>query len=85
MQTFTYTIKDEIGIHARPAGLLAKTAKQFKSDILIEKNGKMVNATKLMMLMGLGVRCGETVKVSVVGEDETEAAAAMKDFFEKNL
>ncbi|MBQ7384014.1 MAG: HPr family phosphocarrier protein [Clostridia bacterium] len=85
MQSFTYTIKDEIGIHARPAGLLAKTAKGFKSDILIEKNGKMVNATKLMMLMGLGVRCGETVKVSVVGEDEEEAAAAMKAFFENNL
>ena len=85
MQSFTYTIKDEIGIHARPAGLLAKTAKGFKSDILIEKNGKMVNATKLMMLMGLGVRCGETVNVSVVGEDEEEAAAAMKAFFENNL
>ncbi len=85
MKTFTYTIKDEIGIHARPAGLLAKTAKAFKSDILIEKNGKAVNATKLMMLMSLGVKCGETVRVSAVGEDEEEAAAAMKEFFEKNL
>lgn len=85
MKSFTYTIKDEIGIHARPAGLLAKTAKSFVSDILIEKNGRAVNATKLMMLMSLGVRCGETVTVSAVGEDEDEALAAMKNFFENNL
>ena len=38
MKTFTYTIKDEIGIHARPAGMLVKEAKNFKSEILIEKN-----------------------------------------------
>lgn len=85
MKTFTYTIKDEVGIHARPAGLLAKTAKEFKSEILIEKGGKSVNATKLMMLMGFGVKCGETVTVSVSGEDEEAAAKAMEDFFTANL
>ena len=85
MKSFTYTIKDEIGIHARPAGLLAKTAKSFTSDIIIEKNGRAVNATKLMMVMSLGVRYGETVTVSAVGDDEDEAIAAMKNFFENNL
>ncbi|MCI7804695.1 MAG: HPr family phosphocarrier protein [Oscillospiraceae bacterium] len=85
MKTFTYTITDEVGIHARPAGMLAKEAKGFKSEILIEKNGKSVNATKLMMLMGLGVKCGDTVTVTVTGEDEDEAAAAMEDFFADNL
>lgn len=85
MKQFNYTIKDEVGIHARPAGLLAKEAKKFKSEILIEKGGKSVNATKLMMLMGLGVKCGETVTVTVTGEDEDAAAKAMEDFFTANL
>lgn len=85
MKTFSYTIKDEVGIHARPAGMLAKLAKDFKSEIIIEKNGKKVNATKLMMLMGLGVKCGETVVVSVNGEDEDAAAKAMEEFFTANL
>lgn len=40
MKTFSYTIKDEVGIHARPAGLLTKKAKEFKSVITLEKNGK---------------------------------------------
>lgn len=85
MKQFNYTIKDEVGIHARPAGLLAKEAKKFKSEILIEKGGKSVNATKLMMLMGLGVKCGETVTVTVTGEDEDAAAKAMEEFFTANL
>ena len=85
MVTFSYTVKDAIGLHARPAGLLAKKAKQFNSEILVTKNGRTVNATKLMMLMGLGVKCGDTVSISATGEDETEAASAIKDFLEANL
>ena len=85
MKTFNYTIKDEVGIHARPAGLLAKKAKEFESTITIQKGEKSVNATKLMMLMGLGVKCGETVTITVEGADEEKAAVAMEAFFNENL
>lgn len=85
MKSFTYTIKDKTGIHARPAGHLSKLAKDFKSDITIEKDGKSVNAAKLMMLMGLGVKCKDTVKVTASGEDEEEALAKIQSFFEENL
>ena len=85
MKTFTYTIKDEIGIHARPAGLLAKKAKEFESTVTIDKNGRSVNVTKLMLLMGLGVKCGDTVTVTIDGADEDKAAAEMEKFFSENL
>ncbi len=85
MKTFNYTIKDEVGIHARPAGLLAKKAKEFESTITIQKGEKSVNATKLMMLMGLGVKCGETVTITVEGADEEKAAVEMEAFFNENL
>lgn len=85
MKTFNYTIKDEIGIHARPAGLLAKQAKSFESEITLEKDGKSVVCTKLMALMGLGVKCGDTVTITINGADEEEAEKAMKEFFEANL
>ena len=49
MKTFSYTITDEVGIHARPAGLLAKKAKEFESVCTIEKGGKSVNITKLFL------------------------------------
>ncbi len=85
MKTFSYTIKDEVGIHARPAGLLAKLAKTFSSTITLEKDGKSVNVTKLMMLMGMGIKCGDTVNFSVEGEDEETAAKAIEEFMAANL
>lgn len=85
MQSFNYTIKDEIGIHARPAGLLAKRAKEFQSVVTLEKDGKTAAATKLMAIMGMGVKCGDTVNVTVEGADEEAAAAAMEEFFKENL
>ncbi len=85
MKTFRYVIKDEVGIHARPAGLLAKEVKAFESKVTISKGGKSAEAKKLMMVMGLGVKCGDEVTVSVEGADEDAAFEAVKHFFENNL
>ena len=85
MKRFTYTIQDEVGIHARPAGLLAKKAKEFQSAITLEKDGKSVNLTKLMAVMGMGVKHGDTVTVSIDGTDEETAFAELQTFFQQNL
>lgn len=85
MKTFNYTITDEIGVHARPAGLLVKEAKNYNSKITIGLNGKIAEATKLMAIMSLGVKCGNTVEVTVEGDDEDAALDGMKTFFEQNL
>ncbi len=85
MITFDYTIRDELGIHARPAGMLAKIAKSFDSDITITKGEKTVGAAKLMALMGLGVKCGDTITVTVNGGNEDAAAEGIKSFLENNL
>ncbi len=86
MKQFTYTITDPVGIHARPAGVLAKQAKTLDSTITIAKaDGKSAAATKLMALMGLGIKCGETVTVTVEGGSEESNAAAMEQFFKDNL
>ena len=85
MKTFSYIIKDSVGIHARPAGQLAKLAKEFSSAITLEKGGKSVNVTKLMMLMGMGIKCGDTVNFTVEGPDEAAAAEAIEKFMNENL
>lgn len=85
MRTFEYTIKDKLGIHARPAGMLAKSAKSQSSEITVTKGDRSVNATKLIALMGLGVKCGDTIKISISGGNEEESEKAMKDFFDANL
>ncbi len=85
MKEFTYVITDEVGIHARPAGVLKKEAKNFTSVISVVKGDKAVPVTKTMQLMGLGVKCGDEIKVTVEGDDEEAACAAMEKFFKENL
>ncbi len=86
MKEFTYVIKDVLGIHARPAGLLAKKAKSYAdTTVSISANGKTVNAGQLMKLMALGVKQGTEVTVTCEGANEEEAAAGMKAFLEENL
>lgn len=85
MKTFSYVIKDEQGIHARPAGELVKTAKGFASEIKIGKNGKMVDAKKIFGIMGLAAKQGDTVEFSFNGEDEEQAYVGIKGFMEVNL
>ena len=85
MKSFEYTITDPVGIHARPAGLLVKKSKEFASAVTVEKGDKSVNALKLMALMGMGIKQGDTVKVTIDGADEDAAAAAIEEFFKANL
>lgn len=85
MRQFQYTITDPVGIHARPAGLLVKAAKALDSTVTVEKDGKSAAATKLMALMGLGIKGGDTVTVSVEGGDEQASLTAMEQFFRDNL
>ena len=85
MKSFDYTITDEVGIHARPAGILVKEAKKYESKIVVKKGDKTAEATKLMALMGMGVKKGDTVTVEVEGADEDTAVNAMKTFFENNF
>ena len=86
MKQFQFTVQDPLGIHARPAGLLAKLAKEYKDTVItITKDGSTVKASQLMKLMGLGVKQGDHVTVTAEGPAEEEAIIAMKKFFEENL
>ena len=86
MKTFEYTITDALGIHARPAGLLAKEAKAFTDTLItVAKGGNAVKASQLMKLMSLGVKQGDVVTVTADGANEDAAIAAMEAFFKANL
>jgi phosphocarrier protein len=86
MQVFTYTITDPVGIHARPAGLLVKEIKSFAgSAVTISKGEKKVNALKLMALMQMGIKQGDTITVEVEGGDEEGVSKALQKFLKANL
>lgn len=85
MKTFTYTITDPQGIHARPAGELVKEAKQFNSTITLEKDGKKADAKKIFAIMSLAVKSGQEVAFTVEGDDEEMAAQAVQAFLKEKM
>ncbi|MEG1847011.1 MAG: HPr family phosphocarrier protein [Lachnospiraceae bacterium] len=85
MKQFNYCVKDELGIHARPAGLLVKEAAKYSSNIKLGVKGKEVDAKRIMGVMGLGAKKGDDVKVFVDGADEDVAMKALQSFFQSNL
>lgn len=85
MKQFEYIVTEPVGIHARPASVLVKAAASYKSNITIERNGKSADVKRLLALMGMGVKCGETVLFTIEGADEELAAKQLEDFCNKNL
>ncbi len=85
MKTFTYTIRDKEGIHARPAGIVVQAAKKFASNIQITSKGKTTDLKRIFGVMGLCVKCGEQITITIEGADENEAAEALEKVFAGNL
>lgn len=86
MQDFTHVIRDELGIHARPAGVLVKLAAKYKgATVTLEKDGAQADMKKLFRVMGLAVKCGDKVTVTVDGEDEITAITELRVVFDEQL
>ena len=85
MKEFKYVITDAQGIHARPASELVKERKGVSSVVKLTKEGKTVEAKKLMAVMSLGIKCGQEITVTVEGEDEDAVAERLENFFKTNL
>ena len=83
--SFLYTIKDPVGIHARPAGAIVGIAKNFKSEITLSSGGKTAKADSIISIMSLGAVCGTAITVRAVGEDSDGAISALKEYFRANL
>lgn len=82
MQKFEVTVSDPVGLHARPAGVVVKEAQKLSSDIEVTCRGKTVDLKKLLAVMSLGAKCGDTLTVSVSGDDEHSDAEKLKKIFE---
>lgn len=85
MKEFDYIVREELGLHARPAGLLVKEAKKFQSSILIHKGEKQAQATQLMKLLQMNIKKGDCMTITVEGEDEETAVIQLQHFMEENL
>jgi phosphocarrier protein len=84
MKEFTYKITDPIGIHARPAGMLAKKAAELDSTVTIIKDGKSIDTRRLMALMQLGIKENDEITVRIEGGNEDRNTHEILTFLEIN-
>lgn len=77
-------IKNEEGLHARPASEFSKASMKFKSDIKMFKNDeqKTFNPKSILSVMSMGAVKGDTLKLEISGEDEALAAEELKTILE---
>lgn len=85
MKEFVFTINDENGIHARPAGMLVKKAGEFNSTITVKKDEKTADAKRLFALMSLGAKKNDQLTFIIEGHDEELAAEGLQQFCNENL
>ena len=85
MVEIKHVIADELGLHARPAGLLVKQCAAFKCNIQIGTPVKMVDAKRIMGVMGLAVKHGQELIMTFDGEDALTASEAIAAFLKENL
>lgn len=79
------TVKNEVGLHARPATYFIQKANEFKSGIWVEKEERRVNAKSLLGVLSLGIVKGTAITVIADGADETEAVEALVALINNNF
>ena len=85
MYTREITVKNEVGLHARPATYFIQKANEFKSGIWVEKEERRVNAKSLLGVLSLGIVKGTTITLLAAGSDEKEAVAALSELVSGNF
>lgn len=80
MKEFLFTVTDQNGIHARPAGKLVAFLRDYQCRVTVQANGKEADGRRLLALLALGAVHGTELRFLLQGEDEDECCAALRDF-----
>jgi len=78
-------VKNQVGLHARPATFFIQKANEFKSSIWIEKEERRVNAKSLLGILSLGIVGGTNIKVIADGADEKAAVEALVELVDSGF
>ena len=81
----TFTIRNRLGLHARAAALLVKTANRFPAEVFIEKDGIQVNGKSIMGLLMLAASKGSKITVKVEGEDAAGVLQVLGELIESKF
>ena len=85
MKEIKYTVTNLLGVHARPCALLAQCCVNYKSEILVHCNGKSADGRNVLSLLSLHIQCGDTMRITIDGEDENQAYENVLSVIEKEF
>jgi phosphocarrier protein len=78
-------LKNETGLHARPASMFVKESTKYQSEIKIFKDGSEYNSKSIISILSMGAVKGTQIKISAKGPDEKEAVEALKALVESSF
>jgi len=79
------TVRNKMGLHARPAALIVQTANKFPCDVTLVKDGQNVNGKSIMGVLMLAAAQGTTVTVKTEGEQAKQCSDAIAELFDKGF
>ena len=88
VQTQEITVRNKVGLHARPAAVFVKTAARFASRITlnnVSKGTQPVNAKSILSVLSIAVQMNDRICIVAEGDDEEQAVAALRDLIESNF
>lgn len=85
MVTSVVKVKNETGLHARPASIFVKHAKNFGATIEVKKGEKKINGKSMLGLLSMSIVKGDEIELIIDGEDEVDALEALEDLFNDGL
>ena len=85
MEIDTFSIRNKLGLHARAAALLVKTANRFTAEVMIEKDGIQVNGKSIMGILMLAASKGTKITLKVEGKDATEAMESLRQLIDNKF
>jgi len=88
VRSATLTVRQKVGLHARPAAMFVQQAMKHKCRITIESSGRKADAKSILQVLALGVKCGQDVTIIAEGPEEDVAlerlVTLMMDMEEKS-
>lgn len=85
MVTFTYTIRQRQGLHARPVAMICAFANSYEGTVRVSTPTRTVLATDVMGVMGMDARQGDELRFTIDGKDEQSAAMHLRSILESHL
>lgn len=85
MKTLNVELKNETGLHARPASLFIREASKYTSDIVVIKDDNEYNGKSIMGILSMGATKGDNLTIKIKGEDEQEAYGGLKELFQNEF